>query len=428
LPWRGNDGNCCPNVEDIDCATYVPFEYYKAQKNSDGSSQCWITGYCDGDSEDTCHYDDCNLMFELTDPQNDRQYSNIPVHECRMLWYQDGQHVGCPKCNMFKDSDAHQNGLPYSVKVTNERGGGQCATIDGSAPMYDRICPASYQPIDYLKAQCAPDYHKVGDQCCLNGKCPTSTTKGTTTDDTIITTTTTTTDDTTTTKDTTTEGTTTTKKTTSTFDTTTTTGDTTTTTKDTTTEGIIIALEINDDDGFDAIRQGQGVERNTGFEGSDGLQVDGPSDNNNEDVDNNDDVFNNNGDVNNNDDVDNNDDDKNDEGFPLWLLILIIVLAVLAALIAAWLIYRCCKKEPESDIEEASSDGIYGERDSFVAACANSEMQVMTGIAVADGAKTHISAVDPNWNPSDDSITARRTTPSPDRSNVIRQGQVVEYV
>ena len=42
IAWRGNDGNCCPSVEDIDCATYVPFEYYKAQKNSDGSSQCWI--------------------------------------------------------------------------------------------------------------------------------------------------------------------------------------------------------------------------------------------------------------------------------------------------------------------------------------------------------------------------------------------------
>jgi hypothetical protein len=122
------------------------------------------------------------------------------------------------------------------------------------------------------------------------------------------------------------------------------------------------------------------------------------------------------------------DPSDNSDGFPLWLLILIIALAVLAALIATWLTYRCCKKEPESDIEEASSDAIYGERDSFVAACANSEMQVMAGIACAEGAKTHISAVDPNWSPSDDSITARRTTPNPDRSNVIRQGQVVEYV
>jgi hypothetical protein len=156
--------------------------------------------------------------------------------------------------------------------------------------------------------------------------------------------------------------------------------------------------------------QGQVVEQNQEPEGSD-LQLDDPSDNKSDDVIKSDDA--------------NKSDDDNDDGFPLWLLILIIVLAVLAAIIATWLIYRCCKKEPESDIEEASA---FGERDSFVAACANSEMQVMAGIACAEGAKTHVSAVDPNWSPSDDSITARRTTPSPDRSNVIRQGQVVEYV
>jgi hypothetical protein len=166
----------------------------------------------------------------------------------------------------------------------------------------------------------------------------------------------------------------------------------------------------NDDD--NKTDQGQVVEQNSGLEGSDGLQTDDASDNKSDDVIKSDDA--------------NKSDDDNDDGFPLWLLILIIVLAVLAAIIATWLIYRCCKKEPESDIEEASA---FGERDSFVAACANSEMQVMTGIACAEGAKTHISAVDPNWSPSDNSITARRTTPEPvDRSNVIRQGQVVEYV
>ena len=98
-------------------------------------------------------------------------------------------------------------------------------------------------------------------------------------------------------------------------------------------------------------------------------------------------------------------------------------------LITTWLIFRRCKKDPESDIEEASSDGVYGERGSFAAAGANSEMQIMEEIAYVEGAKTYVSAIDPYWSPSDDSSAARRTTSEPvDRSNIIRQGQAVEYV
>ena len=117
----------------------------------------------------------------------------------------------------------------------------------------------------------------------------------------------------------------------------------------------------------------------------------------------------------------------------MWLLIAIIALAIIVALIVAYLIYRCCKQpadagaDSENDIESMGAD--YMPRESFAnasTASTDSQNQILAGIAMSDHRRP-ASAINIHFTPSDDSVDARRQTPEAiDRRGVIRSIELAE--
>ena len=121
--------------------------------------------------------------------------------------------------------------------------------------------------------------------------------------------------------------------------------------------------------------------------------------------------------------------------YAIWITVVLLIALIAWCIIMICLKKRLCcfknrgKPKPNvaQDVEDLS--GVHGSRNHSFGAATGSEIEMFDGIAVSDGHRRALSAINPNWSPADTNIVPRRNTPEPvDRSNVLRTGDHIEIV
>ena len=120
MAWCGNDFECCPNVEDVDCAAFVSHEHYVRQTD------------CSISSDSIDNYDTCAVRFQLNGLMVTRSQPGGG------LLFDSNN---CPRCNMLSGQTAwSQEGLPGHVTLTVPKE--NCIVVPNS-PEGAGICPGS---------------------------------------------------------------------------------------------------------------------------------------------------------------------------------------------------------------------------------------------------------------------------------------------